>query len=183
MRATITLTLFWEWTFLGRRTLLCRTPQHIPAPVLGAAPPAQLRERAEERSPAGNPSDDCRQVWAVGRAIPGGELPSLEWELAEAHGSHHCGSYLCLASQLVVAEDSVLCDCLPDSFYLWESTKCIGRLLWCTSVLVNDPSVFPQCICRKACTRRQGRAPQRNGRLFRSPAPYKSRLGVLFLDL
>lgn len=92
--------------------------------------------------------------------------------------------HICVLSyQLVVAEDSVLCDCLPDSVYLWESTKCIRKILWCTSVLVNDPSPLPQSICRNACTRRQGRAPQRKGRLFRSPAPYKSRLGVLFLDL
>lgn len=50
----------------------------------------------------------------MGRAIPGGELPSLHWggwqkPMAVTTVVRIC---ICLLQQLVVAEDSVLCDCL-----------------------------------------------------------------------
>lgn len=50
----------------------------------------------------------------MGRAIPGGELPSLHWGVGRSPWQVTTVVHIyVLLQQLMVAEDSVLCDCLP----------------------------------------------------------------------
>ena len=92
----------------------------------------------------------------MGRAFPGGKL-SLPCTrvLAEARGQSPPPIPIwVLLQQFAVAKDSVLCDCFSlIAFISGTGTKCIRRLPWCTSVLVNDRSLpvrLQKCLCREA---------------------------------
>lgn len=96
------------------------------------------------------------------------------------------GTVVCicvLLQQLVVAEDSVLCDCLPLIAFISGTAQSVSggsfgvHLCW-LMIYLPSPSGFAEMPVPGGTAEPQGGGASR---LFRSPAPYKTGLGVLFL--